>query len=476
MDMTSLLDVLRRCVAAWLRNPVVHAATQPRSGHERMRARRAVALVMTLAGATACHGILDVDNPNNVNVEALANPASATNQVNGVLASLTRGAHQLVGHVSTASDELVWIGSLDGMDRLNRGFVRDPYNEFLNDATTGMSTARYMAARTIKQLEAFKANNTLTDPNQLALANLYAAVTYDYIANSYDDFVITSEERSAGPSVGAAKMVTLYDSAEAAATRGLAIATTANALRGQLLAVRARARFDRAIWQKLNPSGKAPADPLVGDQTAADDATAAIPLLGSDGKLGLTVVTGMSFGNCFLPSCANSRKEIGFNPALGAYNYTTKALTVALKDPISGQGDPALAAAMNDFVTGNLLTTLVVTSTRELRLIVAEVALAKGDQATFATQVNAVRALNNLPPWTGAAGQPSARDLLIHERRVNLYLQGKRLNDMYRFGVTKDAWSSTSDARACPGSEFPITDNERQANPNVASAQPSCGS
>ena len=76
------------------------------------------ALLVTAAG---CHGLLEVDNPNNVNVEALANPASAPNQVNGVLAALTRGANEMVGLSVTASDELTWVGSLDGMDRLNRG-------------------------------------------------------------------------------------------------------------------------------------------------------------------------------------------------------------------------------------------------------------------------------------------------------------------------------------------------------------------
>src|SRR5207237_9922268 len=100
---------------------------------------RAACGVAALAGAAACHNVLDVDNPNNVNADALTNPASATNQVNGVLATLTRGANQVVGHVSAASDEMTWTGSLDGMDRLNRGFVRDPFNELLDDATTGMT-------------------------------------------------------------------------------------------------------------------------------------------------------------------------------------------------------------------------------------------------------------------------------------------------------------------------------------------------
>ncbi|AHG92382.1 RagB/SusD domain-containing protein (plasmid) [Gemmatirosa kalamazoonensis] len=447
---------------------------------------RRIALVpaAVLAGAAACNDLLQVDNPNNVNVEALSNPASAPNQVNGELAALTRGANELVGLVVTASDELTWTGSLDGMDRLNRGFVRDPTIEFVIDATTAMSQARYMAARTVAQLEQFKAANQLTDPTQLALANLYAAVTYDYLANHFDDFVIASAEREAGAPIGSAKMVTLYDSAEAAATRGLALlpATSATALvRGQLTAMRARAKFDRAIWQKLNPSGKAPADPLVSDQGAADDAVAALTIFagttgGADARLPLTVTTGMAIGNCFLPSCTNSRKEIAFNPALGSYNYTTRALTVALRDPITNQPDPVLQSLMQEFVTGNLLTTLIATGARDMRLIAAEVALAKGNTTEFATQINALRALNNLPAWTGAAGQPSARDILIHERRVNLFLQGRRLNDMYRFGIVDPAWSAQGETLTCPGAELPIGDIERQTNPNMPSTQPACGS
>jgi starch-binding outer membrane protein, SusD/RagB family len=443
--------------------------------------RRALVGLAALAAAAGCSDILEVDNPNNVNVEALANPASATNQVNGVLAALTRGANQLVGHLVTVSDEMTWSGSLDFMNQLNRGSVRDPYNEFITDAATGISTARYMANRTIKQLEEFQAARTLTDPTQLALANLYAAVTYDYIANGFDNFVIASDRQEGGPAVGAAQMAVLYDSADAMTTRALALAPAANSLlRGQILAVRARARYDKAVWQKLNPSGRVPADPLVNVQGAADDATAALPLLGADGRLALTVVSGMAYGNCFLPSCTNSRREIAFNPTYGSYAYTTtRTLTVALRDPISNQPDPALATFMTEFVTGtnnnNLFTSLIVTGARDMRLILAEAALARGSTADFTTQINALRALNNKPAWTGAADQPSARDLLLHERRVNLYLQGRRLSDMYRFGVRDPEWNAQSDAASCPGSFFPIVDAERQTNPNVADVQPGCG-
>jgi hypothetical protein len=446
---------------------------------QRMRAPRTVGrgvIVGALCVAVAaCGGLLDVDNPNNVNAEALGDPASAAAQVNGALASLTRGATQLVGQVETASDDISWTGSLDGMDRLNRGFVRDPFNEFLEDAATGMNPARYMANRTIKQLEQFRADRTLIDATQLALVNLYAAVTYDFIANHYDDFIIASDRQEGGNPVGPDKMVTLYDSVEAAVTRGLDVVPATNAtVRGQLLAMRARAKFDKAVWAKINPSGKAITQPLVDDQAAADAAVAALAVLGADARFRLEVQNGMSFGNCFFPSCTNSRREIRFHPNIATYNYTTKVLTVALQDPITKQADPAIAALINEFVTGNLLSPLTVTGSRDMLLIIAEVALAKGNTAEFTTRINTLRALNQLPPWTGAAGQPTALEILKHERRVNLYLQGRRLNDMYRFGIVDADWNPQSDAATCAGSMFPINNGERLSNPNAAESQPGC--
>jgi hypothetical protein len=244
------------------------------------------------------------------------------------------------------------------------------------------------------------------------------------------------------------------------------------------MAMRARAKFDRAIWQKLNPSGTTPAQPLVDDPAAATDAAAALPLLGSDGRFQLVVQSGMSYSNCYLPNCANSRQEIRFDPTVATYNYTTRALTVALLDPITGAPDPRIAPTINDFVNpaaGTNFIAVTVTGTRDMLLIIAEVALARGEMDTFRTRINELRALNALPPWTGDAGQPSALDMLIHERRANLYLQGRRLNDMYRFGIVDPRWAPDSDAATCPGSMLPINNAERLTNPNVADWQPACG-
>jgi hypothetical protein len=447
----------------------------------RIATRMGRALLTSAAAATlaaGCGSVLDVDNPNNVNAESLADPASARAQVNGGLAALTRAVGMLLSSIETASDNMSWSGSLEGMQRFDQGFMRDPFNEFLEAAYSGTTPARYTVNRAIRQLEEFQRAGVLTDPTQLALANLYAAITYDYIANSHDDFVIASNEREAGAPIGPANMVSLYDSVEAAATRGLAIPGTTAAQRGALTAMRARGKFDRAIWRKLNPSGRIAAQPLVDDAGAATEAAAALALLGSDGRFQLSIQNGMAYSNCYFPGCTNSRQEIRFDATVATFNYTNNTLVVALRDPIGGQPDPRIQAAIQEFVApaaGVNLISITVTGSRDMLLILAEVALARGQTAEFRTRINQLRALNALPEWTGAAGQPSAQAMLIHERRANLYLQGRRLNDMYRFGIVDPRWSADSDARTCPGSHLPINNAERLTNPNVATWQPGCG-
>ncbi len=430
-----------------------------------------LALMVALGGCN----ILDVSNPNNVNEEALSDPAAAPSEVNGEVAQATKGIIQVLAFVETVSDNMTWIGSLDGMHQLDLGFVRDPYNEFVVDADIGMNPARWLANKTVQRMEAFDAAGQLTDRTLLARANLFDAIVYDYIANYWDDFVIASDRAQAGAPVGHDKMVTLYDSALAALDRALPIAQAAanNELTGQILGMRARARFDRHVWTMLNPSGTAPSQPLVQDAQMAADATAALQALGSDAyRFQLRQdAGGLGIGNCDFASCTNSRQEIRFAPSVATYNYQTKKLTVALQDPIDGIPDPVIASIVQEFVDGTTRSPVTILSSRQLLLLLAEDALARGATTEFQTYINRVRALDGL---TAYSGQIPAVDMLLYERRVNLYLQGQRLADMYRFGIQAPEWAANSDAATCPGSFFPIGNVERMANPNVTDT-PGCG-
>lgn len=435
-----------------------------------------VTAAAALAAALGCSSLLDVDNPNNVNAKDLGDPASAAAQVNGILAALTRGASQLIGHVETASDDMTWIGSLDGVDRLNRGFVRDPFNEFLEDAAFGMTPARFTGNRTIKQLEQFRSDSTLTDVTQLALANLYTAIVYDYIANHYDDFVIASNQREAGPAIGPANMVSLYDSAEAATTRGLDLAPAAStALRGQLFAIRARAKFDREIWKKLNPSGKTPAQPLVDAQGAADDAAAALP----------SSVRTPAFASRCRREWVSGTASCRAAPTAPRDSLQPRDRDVQLHDARAHRGAPrpdlGAARPASDHAHHRVRERDDPVARHRDGLPRHAPHPGRG-RAGEGADVNVSDAHQPVaraerPAGVDGRGRPAlgARHAEARAAGELLPAKGRRLNDMYRFGIVDPEWVAGSDAVTCPGSMFPINNSERLANTNVASWQPACG-
>ena len=436
--------------------------------------------VLFVFALTSCK-LLDVSNPNNVPVSALDNPAAAAAQVSGVVAALTRGLEQLYGNIETASDNIKWIGSLDSMHDFNLGTLRNPFNEFTDAAMFKMTPARFMADQTVGKLTGFAAKGTLKDTKQLALANLYDAITYDQIANYWDDFVIASTGQVGGPNIGPSNMIALYDSVDVALGRAQPIAEASgdNILMGQVYAWQARSKFDREIWKKLNPSGVVDTSKaLVNSPAAAALAQKAITALGStDYRMQLLLPsTALISGNCSFANCMNSRQEIQFAPQVATYNYKTKAATVALKDPITNAPDPVIAAYVTEFATGGAsgspsLSPITITGTRDMLLIIAENALANNDMVGFTNAINTIRGFNNLTPYSG---QVDPKTLLIYERRVNTYLQARRLADLYRFGIKSPFWAATSDASVCPGSFLPISTTERSTNLKVT-LQPACG-
>jgi len=87
--------------------------------------------------------------------------------------------------------------------------------------------------------------------------------------------------------------------------------------------------------------------------------------------------------------------------------------------------------------------------------------LAAGNEAGFTEQINRVRALDGLTPYSG---QLPAMELLQHSRKAGLYLTGRRLADHYRFGTTSPLWNPNADAARRPGTLFPIAQVERTSN------------
>ncbi len=135
-----------------------------------------------------------------------------------------------------------------------------------------------------------------------------------------------------------------------------------------------------------------------------------------------------------------------------------------------------LLGTITAFTKGVQYGSLTVVSKREMYLILAEAKLAQNDSVGAATFINNIRALNQksaadttkLTPYDpNNAAHPRALAMYQHERRVNLFLQGRRLADHYRFGVPADKWPANAEAVLLPGTVFPITNTEILANCHI---------
>lgn len=425
--------------------------------------------VLVVAGAVllaACSSLLDVKNPNDVAESALGNPAAAGAMANGVEATVSRALAAMAVAYGVATDELDWIGSRDAWFDLEKGAVANYLNEFTDQAFPYVGEARYLAASTITRLEGFDAAGTLSDRTNLARTYLNAAVIYASIADMYDDFAFSDKTNAVAP-IGRANMGSMYDAAIGFLNLAepIAVSEGDNTLRYNIVAYRARVRHAKAVWDIITPSGTTvPANPLVNDAGANTDATAAIAL-------------GVADQRFELESNAEAQPTIAiWFEVNGRSEHKVGAVFENLNDPATGTADVTAANALATFTAfGNESGIFTLTSTRELRLILAESQLAQGNSAAFRTQLNAVRALDGKVAFTGQNGVSDAA-MLRHERSAQLYLMMRRLNDLHRFGLKAPEWIADpnfASAFNCIGLLFPIPNVERLGNPNVTGT-PSC--
>ena len=414
---------------------------------------------------------LDANNPNNLLEEQLG-VSAFTPMVNGLEGVTVRAYGNILAPYSVASDEMIWIGSRDAWQQLNFGNVDNINNEFVDAAFFYVAEARYWADDVIARGEEFSTSNAFTSKNRtdLARAYWYGAVTYIFIADMFDDFVIGSAKTEAAPAVGASNMGSLYDIAIGYLNKALAL----NAgLTSELKATKARAEFSKGIWAKVNPVNTSA--PLVSAASAAALAAEALAALGDD--FSVTLDTSGSapdtVGGLDIAGEVNDRLEMRLSDTYvissdakrpDAYTDGNPATTISLLDPIDNIPDPALYKNVANFTIAQLYPKYPIVSGREMHLIIAENALANGDNTTFTAHINKIRALDGLSDYSG---QIDAKEMLEHSRRVNLFLQGRRIADHYRFASPSEYWINTSPAITSPGSFFPITISEIQANENI---------
>jgi hypothetical protein len=429
----------------------------------------ALALVLVLPSCD----ILDVNNPNNLTQESIEAPAAAAALVNGALAANARGISNVwLGYLMT-TDEVVWIGSRDAWGQLDQGFISNAGNEFSDAAFPLVTQARWVAdLATTKLDEHATASPTNPIKTEQAKAYINAGLIYTIIGEVQDDFVF-GDKSEGEAAVGPAQMKTVLDRAITKLDKAVTVATEINNadLLTRALALRARAKHSRALWDKIKPTVNT-AQPLVSSAGASADAAAVIARIPANWRYQLTYSVA-SLSN-FMASEINSRGEQQFDTTsiISVNRAAPKTIVgVKLQDPIAQAPDARILTFLREWkdntnigVAGPIYSPLTMVSAKHMRLILAEDELSKGNTAAFTTHINAVRAVDNMPAYSG---QIPAIEMLKHERRAALFLTGVRLFDMYRFGVKDPLWHANADVLRQPGTLLPITCIERNSNPNL---------
>lgn len=428
-----------------------------------------LALGLALAAAVVgCENPLDVDNPNNVIEENLNNPAAVNSAVNGALATAASGYGWTLAIHATATDEVTWIGSRDAWRQLDVGNISTRANEFTDVAFPQHAEAVFMSRKAVQLAEEFQ--GSLPRPVDLARAYFFAGLSHVILAANYEDYAFPDEPTVPASPVGEDNMDQVFDMAIDFATKAINSAEGVGAadLVTAAYALRAHAHHQKAIWSMLNPPGSAPSDPLVNNSSANSDAQTFIGRVGThqDWKWDFVYSSGTVTNT--LGAWAHDRLEMEHSSKFAEVAEPDPfALEGVIEDPITGEADPHTTAVLTEWLTEQLFVDATFLSAREMHLILAEANLAQGNLPGFQAHINHVRTMDNLPDYiVGAPGHPEPVEMLKFERMTDLQLQGRRLQDLYRFGEKDPLWQSGNPAFDAPGTVFPVTITECRANPN----------
>ena len=414
---------------------------------------RSTLVAVALVGLAACNSILDVENPGSVPADALADPTLAPALAAAATQSLQCGVIQYAATAGMLSGEyLNSNGFVDNHPWEWRGIQEikaAPGNCNYGRATTAMGFYTPLQQARFQLEDAFKRMDAFTDaqvPNRaLLLAQMRAYVGYADLLLGEGMCEMTMDN---GPKMTRAEV---FAAAEARFTDAITRATAVNdaSLLNMARVGRARARLDLKN--------------LVG---AASDA--------------ILVPSGFVRNAEFTEGGAAQRENRIYNltirneylsVAIPYRNLTVNGVSGTVADPRVRVKDAGKKAndgvtplfQQQKFIAQTGGTSHPIASWNEAQLIYAE---AVGGQQGF-DALNAVRAANGVPTLTGPAPTGQAfTDLVLEERRRQLFSEGQRYGDMLRYnlpfvkGVTLKG--NTYSDLTC----VPLPDVETRNNPN----------
>jgi starch-binding outer membrane protein, SusD/RagB family len=398
-----------------------------RSHADRSVRRLAAALLVATPLLAACDTDrwLKVSAPSQLPAESLESPEAAPLLVNGAIGNFecALGATILVGGIIADEFSDAQLGAAQWpYDRRDAG--AQPGSIYGTSGCTSaqgpgvytpLSVARWSADNAYRLLETFSDAEVAKRDSLRAAASLYAGFSLAHMGQ-----MMCSAAIDLGPEMTNQQ---LFAEAEDRFTRALQISTAAN-----IPAYRHAANVGLARMRLYQ-----------GNLNGAADAAALVP---AGFRLNATAADSeVRRYNRVFHSNIQTRFYI-------VAEQSRNLLTEGVPDPravVLGTNDRAadgqLAWYQQKYTSFG--APLPVARYEEAQLIIAE---ARGGTEAVGI-VNALRAPHDLPAYTGPTDDASIRQLIVEERRRELFVEGFRFYDIYRFNLP---------LIPAPGTEFPI--------------------
>jgi len=398
----------------------------------------------TVVTTSACDRLLSVDNPANVPVDALTDPGLMATLESGALQSFQCAYDNYIATVGVMSGEY-WVSSnfVDSHPWEWRGVIQIKATGGSCAGRTATSLGFYTPMQQARfQLDdLFKRASEFTDdqvPNRqrmLTEARAYGAYAYMILGETMCDMTVDG-----GPKLTSADV---WKMAEDKFTEAITLATALGdaSLKNMATAGRARARLDLG---KLTD--------------AAADAR-------------LVPVNFVRNAEYAASTTTQSREN-------RIFNLTFTNLYISVAPPyqgltVDGKPDPRVPVLdlkrngqdtqtpyFQQQLFKTVSTPIPIASYIESQLILAE---ASTDQAEKLAALNRVRALNNISPLTGTVTD----DIILEERRRQLFSQGQRYTDMLRKKLPFQTGTNRKGQVYSNLTCIPLPDVETQNNPNL---------
>ena len=411
-----------------------------------------------IGGLVGCD--FKVTNPGPVPAENLDSRSTAAGIVNGAGRDLSDALNWIAYTGGAISREVFPAGSTGSFGISAQQQVGKLLDDDTNNYWQLAQRAGYEAETGADHLKGSIGANFATDTLSAKIL-LWAAYANRLLGENMCDAVINGS--------GKLPYTTYLTRADSEITEALAIATAANVTKFINAAHAARA----AVKLDLGKVAEAVADA----NTIADNFVYAMPYFTTD----------QDQYNRIFWATANQpyRAHTVWNTVNDQYYTDTKDPRVPwASDPNQPVGD---AAVLNlgkvtwhkEMKFAKQDAAINLSSGWEMRLIEAEAALGANDLTTAMTLINKHRVALTLQPWT-ATTIPDGWTALRSERGIELWLEGRRLNDLRRWkaagapGTLSPLEQPGTGAGGSPSYLtqqdvcFPIPTSEKQNNPNLA--------